>query len=436
LNNPWPAEFWRIASIAAAGLLLGLLLGHPWPFLSVALIAYFSWHLYNLYRLERWLRVERSLHPPEAGGIWGDVCNQIYLLQKRNRKRKRRLADILHRFQEATEAMPDAAVVLRENDEIEWINGAAQRYFGLHPVKDRRQRIDNLLRHPGFVQFLDSGGREPFLMPSPTDATMTLSLRVVPYGRHQRLLLARDVSQQQRLDQMRRDFVGNVSHELRTPLTVIAGFLETLEDEDSQQDPFIQRAVTLMQQQTLRMQHIVADLLLLSRLETDRAEPPRERVAVGALLAAIREDAQLLSGSRGHTIALEADPALQVYGAERELHSAFSNLVSNAVRYTPDGGEIRIRWWADREGAHFSVTDSGIGIPPEHIPRLTERFYRVDVGRSREIGGTGLGLAIVKHVLTRHGAVLRVESTVGKGSTFICDLPASRIVEHHAAAAE
>ena len=232
---------------------------------------------------------------------------------------------------------------------------------------------------------------------------------------------------------MRRDFVANVSHELRTPLTVVSGFVETLLDEPEGHPAHMQRSLELMQQQTSRMQHIVEDLLLLSRLETDRNRPPHEVVAVPAVLAMIQEGTQALVEQKGQRLSLEADGSLYLYGAEKELYSAFSNLVTNAVRYTPDGGEIRVRWYRDEAGAHFEVNDTGLGIAPQHIPRLTERFYRVDVGRSRDVGGTGLGLAIVKHVLNRHGAALRISSIINKGSTFSCDFPGSLIVEDRAA---
>jgi two-component system phosphate regulon sensor histidine kinase PhoR len=262
---------------------------------------------------------------------------------------------------------------------------------------------------------------------------MMLNLRVVPYGHDQRLLIARDVSQQQRLEQMRRDFVANVSHELRTPLTVVSGFLETLLDEAGDYPKHLSRSMELMQQQTARMQHIVEDLLLLSRLETDRTRPPHEAVAVSGVLSMIEEGVEPLSRQKQQSIEFDCDNALRIYGAEKELYSAFSNLVTNAVRYTPEGGTIHVRWYQDDRGAHLEVQDSGVGIAPEHIPRLTERFYRVDVGRSRESGGTGLGLAIVKHVVSRHDGNLCISSVLNKGSTFSITFPDSLIVRDKAA---
>lgn len=429
MPNPWTPELWRLLWSFLAATLLGAVLGEFWLGWGLGLAAYLGFHIWQLRRLVNWLRSGKTRNIPEAGGIWGEVFHYIYVRQRKHQQRKRQLEEILDRFNEATSALPDATVVIGRKDEILWFNEAAAGLLGLHSSQDKGQPIDNLLRHPDFITYLNQNGRsgEPLRIPSPVDDAMTLSIHLINYGRDQRLLVARDISQQQRLEQMRRDFVANVSHELRTPLTVISGFLETLMDSGDECAARWQRSLDLMHQQAARMQHLVADLLMLSRLETDRSSPPREVVEVPALLAAIREDAQLLSGDKGQHITLEAEADLRLFGAERELYSAFSNIIGNAVRYTPAGGEIAIRWWSDTGGAHFSVTDTGIGIPPEHIPRLTERFYRVDTGRSREVGGTGLGLAIVKHVLTRHSARLRIDSKPGKGSTFTIDFPLERI---------
>lgn len=418
----------------AVALLVGLFFDQAGLFLAIALALYLAWHLHNLHRLYAWLSDGHRFHPPESGGIWGEVFHQLYRLQTRNRKRKRRLTGLIKRFQEATAAMPDATVVLDADGGIEWFNSAAEQLLGLHPGKDVGQRIINLIRHPEFVRYLSfdrprSG--EPLRMPAPDDDNLMLNIRMVPYGNEQHLLIARDISQQQRLEQMRRDFVANVSHELRTPLTVVAGFLETLL-EDEYPD-YASRSMELMQQQTQRMQHIVEDLLLLSRLETDRTRPPSEVVSVPAVLSMIEEGVEPLVQQKQQQIRFECDPGLSIFGAEKELYSAFSNLVTNAVRYTPDGGTISVRWYRDERGAHLEVVDSGVGIAPQHIPRLTERFYRVDVGRSRDSGGTGLGLAIVKHVLNRHDGTLRIDSMLNKGSTFTIDFPTSLIVGNKAA---
>jgi len=403
LSSPWSAEIWRIALIAFSALLVGMLFGHGGLFLTAGLFAYLSWHLYQLYRLERWLRAGRKFNPPESRGIWGEVFHHIYSLQQRNRRRKRRLAGILNQYQKATSAMPDATVVLGPGSEIQWFNGAARRLLALKPGQDTGQRIDNLIRHPDFVAFMAGADNTASVeMPSPCDSDITLNVKIVPYGNDQRLLIARDVSERQRLEQMRRDFIGNVSHELRTPLTVVAGFLETLAEGDEPCAEQWRESLELMRQQSTRMQHLVDDLLLLSRLETDRHTPATDSVAVAGMLPIMKEEAQLLSGDKRHRIVVDCRSGARLYGAERELYSAFNNLVTNAVRYTRAGGTIEIRWEVDQQGARFSVTDSGIGIAPQHIPRVTERFYRADPARSRQSGGTGLGLAIVKHVLNRH----------------------------------
>lgn len=426
MSDAWLAEIWRLVALVLVTFLVGALFGHGGMLVAIGLLVYLGWHLHNLRLLEEWLRHSRTINPPEAGGLWGEIFDHFYRLQQRNWTRKRRLTGLLHRVQEATTAMPDGTVIVGANGEIEWFNEAAQHLFGLVPGKDVGQRLANLLRHPEFARFLQEGDpKSSLLIPAPGDDALTLSLRIVPYGNEQRLLLARDVSQQQRLEQIRRDFVGNVSHELRTPLTVVKGFLETLSEDGDACATRWHRSLELMTQQTARMQQLVDDLLLLTRLETERSRPPKEEVAVGALLGDIVQGATPLAERKGQQIRVQCDEALHMMGADRELYSAFSNLLTNAIRYTPEGGAIQLRWWGDSHGCYFAVTDSGVGIEAQHIPRLTERFYRVDVGRSRDSGGTGLGLAIVKHVLNRHGGRLRIESRVGRGSTFTCEFPAS-----------
>ena len=432
MHNPWFEEWLRGGLILGGAWLAGWLFGYPWPFLFFGLAGYFAWHMRNLARLVSWLGEGRRFQPPESSGIWDEVFQRIYRLQQRNRQRKRKLAKILKRFQQATAALPDATAVLTEQGDIEWWNDEGSRLLGLNYPRDVGARVTNLLRHPAFVQYVKEGDfSRPVQLPSPVDERITLSVRIVPYGKKRRLLVARDISRLTRLEQIRRDFVANVSHELRTPLTVIAGYLETMEEEAQGRDGEDGRwgsALGVMRQQTERMQRIVEDLLMLSRLETDSVGAGEEPVAVPALLAAICDDARRLSGGDGHEIHLEVDETLWLRGAETELRSLFSNLVFNAVRYTPPGGRIDVRWCQDGDQARFSVQDTGIGIAPHHIPRLTERFYRVDVGRSRMKGGTGLGLAIVKHVLLRHQGELEISSIVGEGSRFSALFPQERLL--------
>ncbi len=424
MSEAWITEIWRLVAVIVVTFIVGAIFGHGGLTVALGLLGYLGLHSYNLYRLSEWLRSSRSLSPPEAGGVWGEIFDHLYRTQQRNRNRKRRLAGLLHRVQQATSAMPDATVIIGASGEIQWFNEASQPLLGLEQGKDIGQRLANLVRHPDFSRFLlESDPKSSLLIPSPADETITLNLRIVPYGNEQRLLLAKDVSQQQRLEQIRRDFVGNVSHELRTPLTVVKGFVENLSESGDECAERWHRSLELMQQQTGRMQQIVEDWLLLTRLETDRTRPPREEVAMAALLRDIMQGASPLADRKQQQLTLECDGSINLAGAERELYSAFTNLVTNAIRYTPEGGSIRLRWWADKNGCYFSVKDSGVGIAAQHIPRLTERFYRVDVGRSRDSGGTGLGLAIVKHVLNRHGARLRIDSALGVGSTFTCEFP-------------
>ncbi len=408
---------------------LGLLLGHPSAMLLLGAVIYLGWHIYNVYSLEKWFREGKRFHPPESYGIWDEIFQNIYHLQQRNRKRKKKLGKMLRRFQEATSAMPDATVVLSPNGSIEWMNSTARILLGLGYPQDIGQRISNLIRHPDFTRFLRIGDYDNSVhIPSPINDETILSIRVIPYGKDQRLLIARDISHIQKLEQMRRDFVANVSHELRTPLTVLAGYLETMDEDEDSLGPQWSRTVDVMKAQSERMQRIVEDLLMLSRLETQREVAGNESVSVPSLLTVICDDARRISGDQKHNISLQADNDLWLEGSDAELRSLFSNLIFNAVRYTPGGGEVRVEWSLQQDGtARFSVTDTGIGSAAHHLPRLTERFYRVDVGRSREVGGTGLGLAIVKHVLLRHQASLEIKSKVGSGSQFIAVFPQERI---------
>jgi two-component system phosphate regulon sensor histidine kinase PhoR len=413
-----------VALLAGAAVLFGLATGSYFLFSLLAALTYIGLHLRQIYRLEKWLQAGNELEPPHAYGIWGELYHQLYRRERRNQERERRLRALLNRFQDSAAALPDGVVVLTSKGEIEWLNKAATRLLGLRAPHDIGQSITNLMRQPAFAALAQNPLSEtPLHIPSPIDSSAYLLIRIVPYGKDERLLIARDVTQLHKLEQIRRDFVANVSHELRTPLTVVSGYLETLAD---MKDKEWEDSINAMRQQTVRMQHIVEDLLLLTRLESDK-ETMRDRqpVAVQELIEDVLQEARELSRNQ-HVIESEVDPNLLLSGRRNELYSAFSNLVFNAVQYTPAGGRIMVRWYADESGAHFEVADTGPGIAAHHVDRLTERFYRVDSARSRELGGTGLGLAIVKHVLTRHAATLRIDSELGKGSRFICDFPEDR----------
>jgi len=428
-------ELWIIVGIAVAALLVGALIDRPFLVAALAFGFYIALQLYNLHRLHAWLmRRERGAEVPEADGLWGDIYNEIRKLLRQAEQRQDRLTEMIARFQSAAAVMPDAVVILSQDGEIEWANSAARRLVGVHFPRDAGIRIGNLVRDPEFTRYIAAGNySEPLEMDSPALMDATVSVQIVPYGASQKLIIFRDVTRIVRLEQTRRHFVANASHELRTPLTVLTGYLETLRDMKTGINDDLRKHLSTMYEQGMRMQRLVNDLLTLSRLET---APPRshdDTVDVAALLTGLKEHAMLLSGEQRHTITLDADNRVQLLGDRDELHSAFSNLINNAVRYTPAGGRIQLRWYADDDGAKFSVADSGEGIAPEHIPHLTERFYRVDTARSRASGGTGLGLSIVKHVLARHDAELRIESELGKGSVFTCVFPPSRIVAASAA---
>ncbi|MCW8950108.1 MAG: phosphate regulon sensor histidine kinase PhoR [Sedimenticola sp.] len=335
---------------------------------------------------------------------------------------------MLSGFLESTGALPDATVVLNDEGRLDWWNSVASEFLGLDRKLHKGALIDELVTDPVFISYLHAGNYSRSLhMPAPVNDNISLEVRIVPYGKGKRLLQARDITRLHQLEIVRRDFVANVSHEIRTPLTVVHGYVETMQESgDAFPGPW-KRIIDQMRIQTLRMQRIVDDLLLLSRLETRSSSEGQGVVGVFPILRGVLEGARQLSGEKQQVITLDADERLRLVGSSHELESAFTNLAYNAVRYTPAKGTIAIRWWLSGTGPCFSVTDSGIGISPEHIPRLTERFYRVDIGRSRESGGTGLGLAIVKHVLTRHDARLQVESEPGKGSVFTCRFPHSRV---------
>lgn len=424
MSDPWQSEFQRIAGLLLFGLILGALFGNIALGLLLVLIAYLAWHLYNLFRLMRWLRESKTFQPPEASGIWDYAFEQIFRLQQRNRKRKHNLRSLLKRFHKITVALPDATVELRPgSDEIEWWNSAASKYLGFQYPRDSGQRVSNLIRNPLFLAHLScEDPQREIEMVSPIDEDVTLRVRIIPYSKNRRLLVARDVTRILRLERTRQDFVANVSHELRTPLTVLTGYLETLFDSEQNNDE-LNAQLSSMRSQAERMNRIVNDLMLLSRLESEEPQGDRNTVVVEKLIRNIADHGRELSGNSRHEITLDVDTSLCIKGHESELYSAFSNLVFNAVRYTPAGGHIRISWQEVDHELVFAVKDSGVGIAAFHIPRLTQRFYRIDTGRSRATGGTGLGLAIVKHVLLRHEGHLKIDSEPGKGSTFACHFP-------------
>jgi two-component system, OmpR family, phosphate regulon sensor histidine kinase PhoR len=422
----WTFALARLAGILLLGTCLGLLIGPIWVWILLAACLYLSWQLLTLYRLDRWLRLRSQLDPPNLGGIWGDIVAQVVRLHRRKQFHKQRLVQLFRELRRSTAALPDGVIILSAQREIVWFNRQAARLLGLRRPIDLGLRIDNLIRSPEFVHYLHGDDfAMPLVIRPPVQMDLYLALQVVPYGGGQSLLLVRDVTRQMRLEAMRKDFVANASHELRTPLTVISGYLDTLADDPSI-DPAWAGPIKDMRSQAQRMNAIIADLLVLSRLEATDGEAPRDAIDVPMMLERLHRDA-LASVDRPRQVVLELQSEDGLFGSAHELESAFTNVLVNGMKYTPAEGTVQMRWWADDEGAYFSVIDSGIGIPAEHIPRLTERFYRVDAGRSRGQGGSGLGLAIVKHALQRHGGWLDVQSSEGKGSTFTCHFPQARI---------
>ena len=415
-----------VAVAAASGLLTGLAAGTAagWAVSAIVLLVAFAYHVWHLARLARWLS-QPSAPVPEGHDGWDEVLSDLYRHVRNAARREQVLANALERFKRAAQALPDGVVLLDAEDRIEWCNDNAAQLLELDLRADTGEPIANLLREPGFVAHLAAAGAQEAPVRVPRPDGRALSLHLIPYSKAQKLLLCRDVTQLERQETMRRDFVANVSHELRTPLTVLVGFLETV--RDLQLDPQRTRDyLAMMGEQSSRMHHIIEDLLTLSLIES--APPPSgERVRVAPLLARLRADAEALSAGR-HQVRLQGEPRRDLLGSEAELASAFGNLVSNAIRYTPKGGTVTLSWLDGAQGAKFTVADSGPGIAAEHIPRLTERFSRVDRSRSRETGGTGLGLAIVKHAASRHQATLDIDSKPGSGSRFTLRFPLSRTV--------
>jgi two-component system phosphate regulon sensor histidine kinase PhoR len=422
----WWFTIGRLFATVLVGLGAGWLLGNVWAGLACALALHLGWVLANLFRLEWWLRHRNYAEPPDVGGVWGEIIAQVVRLHRRKRFHKQRFVQLMRQLQRSTAALPNGVVILNAQREIVWFNRMAGQLLELRSTADLGLRIDNLLREPEFLRYL---ARQDYSNPVVIRPTMGedtyLSLQVAPYGDGQLLLLVSDVSRQMRLEAVRRDFVANASHELRSPLTVISGYLETL-GQDPALDPELLAPVAEMRRQAERMTQIIRDLLELSRLEETDEVVGGAPIDVAALLSLLRKDV-LARPAHPHEVRVRVESAAQLIGDDPEIHSAFSNLVDNAAKYTPPDGSIEMRWWTDEEGGHLAVADTGFGIPSEHIPRLTERFYRVDAGRSRATGGSGLGLAIVKHVLQRHGARLEVQSTLGEGSTFTCHFPPERL---------
>jgi two-component system phosphate regulon sensor histidine kinase PhoR len=396
---------------------------------TLVLLAYLLRHLYLLTHLALLIRRHHRLIPPFPRGLWGEVYRSIAQYQQRGRKGRKRQIRFTRRFREAANAVPDGLVILDKLHRVDWANPAAATLMNVHWPEDDGRPLFEILTHPDLREFVEAGeSLRPMDLAPEHNRALMLSLRITPFGerKRQRLVVARDITKIYHLNMIRRDFVANASHELRTPLTVIAGFLESLIDAAAT-PPNHRRPLTLMHNQAERMRLIIEDLLTLSRLEMHEHPEVQEQVDVPDELYLILQEAHTLSNGR-HRFTTDIDEDLLLLGSQPELRSAFSNLVFNAVKHTPEGTEIHIRWSASSDSSELRVEDNGPGIEPEHLPRLTERFYRIDRARSRDSGGTGLGLAIVKHIMNRHDARLLIASEVGRGSSFTCAFPLARSI--------
>ncbi|MEG3755648.1 phosphate regulon sensor histidine kinase PhoR [Psychromonas arctica] len=414
----WKQLSWAIFLIYVPVIILGLLTGLLIELLLVSTIVHIGWHYYFLKKLNDWLWVSKSMVLPQGRSVWEHAYIGIHNMQQRNRKRRNRLANVISRFREGSEALPDAVVVFKSDGEIVWCNKLAQYQLGFKWPDDAGDNITNLIRHPDFVEYLRSEAyNEPLDLISPINIDKILEFRVMPYAKNQRLLIVRDVTNYRQMDETRRNFVANVSHELRTPLTVLQGYIEIL--EMSAQDNKMQlKTIKVLDQQTARMCSLVEQLMTLSKIEGAATLDFHESINIPALLTQIENEAITLGRKKSHSVQFKVDPKLSVVGDEMQLRSAMSNLVYNAINYTPEGGSIKVLWKKLPEGAYFCVMDTGDGIAPEHILHLTERFYRVDSSRSRDTGGSGLGLSIVKHALSHYDTQLQIESNIGEGSQF------------------
>lgn len=419
-----------LLSALTVSFLVGAVLGLPWGLgvLCAFFAAVAARDAWQLQELNRWLHRQQLGSAPHPTGAWGLVFTQLFLLEKHAKQTQQKLREALERFQHAGTALPNGVVVMDATDRIQWCNPSAETHFGIDLKQDRGQSLPYLIRSPEFIEYLSHMQHDnPLILRRVRGTSLSLSIQIVPYSNNERLLVSHDITQVEQDERVRQDFVANVSHELRTPITVVGGFIETLLEGQTLDAPTLRRVLTTMQSQTQRMQSLVEELLSLSRLEGQHTPAPETPVSVALLMRQLVQMGEQLSHGK-HEVRGILDSSDTLLGADNELLSAFGNLVTNAVRYTPEGGKVTLRWKREGDEGIFSVQDTGIGIAQEHIPRLTERFYRVDRARSRETGGTGLGLAIVKQILLHHDASLEISSQPGLGSTFSVRIPAARVV--------
>ncbi|ENV10092.1 MULTISPECIES: phosphate regulon sensor histidine kinase PhoR [Acinetobacter] len=407
--------------------LVGFGVGYFWSCIFVAFVLFFMLQLRSIYLVNEWISNRPYDVPPNLNGIWGALLFNVYRAQRQERIVQAEMVGLIDRAQSSLVALAEAVVLIDDQHQIEWWNPAAEKLLGISPL-DRGRNLLSILRQPSFIEYFNHSDQSPdgIRLQAQMDEDRYVQVKLTRFGGESRLLVAYDTTRVHNLEQMRKDFVDNISHELRTPLTVLSGYIETFIDQDDI-TPRWKRAFTQMQSQTKRMNALVNDLLLLSNLENNKKVAKNQIIDMANLMNQIFDDARAYNLDYGHTLNLDIDSHCDLIGSDIEIASAFSNLITNAIKYTPAGGIITIGWHEDGDHAYFTVQDNGIGINPKHLPRLTERFYRVDSARSRQTGGTGLGLAIVKHVLMQHGAHLEISSKENEGSTFTAVFPKERL---------
>jgi len=427
-------DIWKFISLLLAASVLGYAVGFVLPAILLMSIFIIAWQIYRLHHLQKWLENPVKNRMPEMSGQFYKLHRDLSRKNATSNKRKRQLSTFLAQFRKAISALPDAIVLITENGKIEWANPNANDVLGIRWPEDAGVRFTDLIRYPEVNNMLlhPTPTMDGVVVDSLSDVGKTINIKSVPYTKELRMIVARDVSRLIKVNKIHSDFVANVSHELKTPLTVLRGYVEILQNIKESPESFA-KPLQQMNLQSIRMQLIVNDLLYLAKLEDSTGRRTKDPVDVTNVINTIVESVQPLIEEKRHKLELNIDYSLKILGAQTELHSAFSNLITNAIHYTPANGLINIKWAADSDKAVFTVKDNGLGIPARHLDRLTQRFYRVDTDRSRESGGTGLGLAIVKHVLQRHSGELEVESIEGVGSEFRSIFPASQLVKQSAA---
>ena len=430
----WLRSIARVIIFLACCALLGVYIQQLALTLLFGVSALLGLHYWRLYRLNYWLWHSKKITPPNSRGIWSHIYQGIYGANLKNRNKRKALGEIIRRFRQGSEALPDAALIVDNAAEITWCNRLARIELGLRWPDDMGHKVYDCVNDKQFLTFFHANHFDkPIEIISPINPNKVLELRIVPYEHDHLMILIRDVTRLTQIEKMRKDFVANVSHELKTPLTVINGYLEMLPENGELPAPMMKKAVSEMRSQSMRMQSLIEELLVLSRIEASTERTFEKVINVPQLLWQIQAEAEALNRDRLHKIFFDISPVLYVYGIESELRSAFSNLIFNAINYTPNNGVIEVKWYLQAEQATFSIRDNGDGIAAEHIDRLTERFYRVDKARSRTTGGSGLGLSIVKHVLSHHNSHLVIESDVGKGAEFSCQFSAelTLLIDQH-----